>query len=108
MSPTYRSQTRYTSTIPTCYIRSVWRSPRLERSVKPSLPISWHLQATRLNTQAIKKGDFRIDGNIVVEVGGQDKGFSQVANQENAYVAADDIESAYMRKIPLWAFGFLY
>ncbi|WP_170857850.1 hypothetical protein [Xylanibacter ruminicola] len=42
------------------------------------------------------------------EVGGQDKGFSQVADQENAYVAADDIESAYMRKIPLWAFGFLY
>jgi len=55
-----------------------------------------------------KKGDFRIDGNIVIEVGGQDKGFSQVADQENAYVAADDIESAYMRKIPLWAFGFLY
>ena len=55
-----------------------------------------------------KKGDFRIDGDIVIEVGGQDKGFSQVANQENAYVAADDIESAYMRKIPLWAFGFLY
>jgi predicted AAA+ superfamily ATPase len=55
-----------------------------------------------------KKGDFRIDGDIVIEVGGQDKGFSQVANHENAYVAADDIESAYMRKIPLWAFGFLY
>ena len=55
-----------------------------------------------------KKGDFRIDGDIVIEVGGQDKGFSQVADQENAYVAADDIESAYMRKIPLWAFGFLY
>ena len=55
-----------------------------------------------------KKGDFRIDGSIVVEVGGQDKGFSQVADQENAYVAADDIESAYIRKIPLWAFGFLY
>ena len=55
-----------------------------------------------------KKGDFRIDENIVIEVGGPDKGFSQVTNQENAYVAADDIESAYMRKIPLWAFGFLY
>ena len=55
-----------------------------------------------------KKGDFRIDGDIVVEVGGQDKGFSQLAGQENAYVAADSIESAYMRKIPLWAFGFLY
>jgi predicted AAA+ superfamily ATPase len=55
-----------------------------------------------------KKGDFRIDGDIVVEVGGQDKGFSQLVGQENAYVAADGIESAYMRKIPLWAFGFLY
>lgn len=55
-----------------------------------------------------KKGDFRIDGNIVIEVGGQDKGFSQISGQNNAYVAADDIESAYMRKIPLWAFGFLY
>ena len=55
-----------------------------------------------------KKGDFRIDGNIVIEVGGQDKGFSQISGQQNAFVAADDIESAYLSKIPLWAFGFLY
>lgn len=55
-----------------------------------------------------KKGDFRIDGDIVVEVGGQDKGFGQIEGQPNAYVAADDIESAIFRKIPLWAFGFLY
>ena len=55
-----------------------------------------------------KKGDFRIDGDIVIEVGGQDKGFSQIAGEKNGYVAADDIESAYLSKIPLWAFGFLY
>ena len=55
-----------------------------------------------------KKGDFRIDRTIVVEVGGEDKGFSQLAGQEHSFVAADDIESAYERKIPLWAFGFLY
>ena len=55
-----------------------------------------------------KKGDFRVDGDIVVEVGGADKGFSQLAGQENAFVAADDIESATKNKIPLWAFGFLY
>lgn len=55
-----------------------------------------------------KRGDFRIDDSIIIEVGGQDKNFSQIADQENAYVAADDIEFAYMRKIPLWAFGFLY
>ena len=55
-----------------------------------------------------KRGDFRIDDAIVIEVGGQDKGFSQISDQDNAYVAADDIESAYRAKIPLWAFGFLY
>ena len=55
-----------------------------------------------------KRGDFRIDDSIIIEVGGQDKNFSQIADQENAYVAADNIEFAYMRKIPLWAFGFLY
>jgi hypothetical protein len=55
-----------------------------------------------------KKGDFRIDSGIVIEVGGQDKGFSQIAGEKNGYVAADDIESAYFNKIPLWAFGFLY
>lgn len=55
-----------------------------------------------------KKGDFRIDSDIVVEVGGEDKGFGQLSGQEHSFVAADDIESAYERKIPLWAFGFLY
>ena len=55
-----------------------------------------------------KKGDFRIDGNTVIEVGGADKGFSQLEGQEHSFVAADDIESSSMRKIPLWAFGFLY
>ena len=55
-----------------------------------------------------RKGDFRIDEDIVIEVGGADKGFSQVAGQENSFVAADDIESATLKKIPLWAFGFLY
>ena len=51
---------------------------------------------------------FPIDGDIVIEVGGQDKGFGQIAGQDKAYVAADDIEYAFGRKIPLWAFGFLY
>lgn len=55
-----------------------------------------------------KKGDFRIDGEIVIEVGGTEKGFAQIAGQENAFVAADGIESAVLGKIPLWAFGFLY
>lgn len=55
-----------------------------------------------------KKGDLRIDHDTVIEIGGADKGFSQLAGQEHAFVAADDIESAMLNKIPLWAFGFLY
>ena len=55
-----------------------------------------------------KKGDFRIDAGMVIEVGGEDKGFSQLEGQGHAFVAADDIEFASTRKIPLWAFGFLY
>ena len=51
---------------------------------------------------------FRIDAGMVIEVGGEDKGFSQLEGQGHAFVAADDIEFASTRKIPLWAFGFLY
>lgn len=55
-----------------------------------------------------KRGDFKIDGKITIEVGGADKGYSQIEGIDNAYIAADDIESAMPKKIPLWAFGFLY
>ena len=56
----------------------------------------------------LKTGDFRIDKNTIIEVGGPDKGLDQIKNEPTAYIAADGIESAYLRKIPLWAFGFLY
>ena len=58
--------------------------------------------------EGLRSGDFRIDRSIVVEVGGADKGFSQVSGVPDAYIAADDIDSAAFHKIPLWAFGFLY
>ena len=53
-------------------------------------------------------GDFRIDGKTIIEVGGKDKDFSQIKQTRNAFVAADDIETAVFKKIPLWAFGCLY
>lgn len=62
----------------------------------------------RIEYAGYRSGDFRIDGSIIVEVGGQDKGFNQIADAKNGYVAADGIESASLNKIPLWAFGFLY
>lgn len=56
----------------------------------------------------IKTGDFRIDRDIVVEVGGPDKSFKQLQGETNAFLAVDGIDSATTRRIPLWAFGFLY
>ena len=62
----------------------------------------------RVEYGGLKTGDFRVDSDIVVEVGGREKGFSQLKDESRGYVAADDIDSATLRKIPLWAFGFLY
>ena len=55
-----------------------------------------------------EKGDFKVDGKYTFEVGGPDKGFSQIAGVKESYVLADDIESPSGRKIPLWMLGFIY
>ncbi|HAN78813.1 MAG TPA: AAA family ATPase, partial [Bacteroidales bacterium] len=39
-----------------------------------------------------KTGDFIIDDKFIFEVGGKNKGFSQIANIENSYLAVADIE----------------
>jgi predicted AAA+ superfamily ATPase len=54
------------------------------------------------------KGDFLIDGKMIFEIGGKNKKFKQIADIENSYIAADDIEIGYKNTIPLWLFGFLY
>ena len=53
-------------------------------------------------------GDFLIDDRWLVEVGGKGKGFDQIADIPESFVAADDIEIGRGNKIPLWLFGFLY
>lgn len=55
-----------------------------------------------------KQGDFRVDGKYTFEIGGQSKGFGQVAGVPDSYVLADDIETPFGRKLPLWTIGFLY
>ena len=58
----------------------------------------------------IKTGDFRIDKNLVIEVGGVGKDFSQISDDDidKSALAIDNIDIASGKKIPLWAFGFLY
>jgi predicted AAA+ superfamily ATPase len=53
------------------------------------------------------RGDFSVEGKTI-EVGGKNKGFKQIANLPNSYLAIDDVEVGQGSKIPLWIFGFLY
>ena len=55
-----------------------------------------------------EKGDFLIDNKYLFEIGGKDKSSKQIQGIENAFIAADNIESGYGNRIPLWLFGFLY
>jgi predicted AAA+ superfamily ATPase len=56
----------------------------------------------------IDRGDFLVDEKFTVEIGGKNKGFKQIANIPNSFLACDDIEIGFGAKIPLWLFGFLY
>ncbi|MES2198802.1 MAG: AAA family ATPase [Chlamydiota bacterium] len=56
----------------------------------------------------LTNGDFLIDKNILLEVGGAKKTKKQIWQESHAYIVSDDIEFGIGDKIPLWAFGFLY
>lgn len=55
-----------------------------------------------------KEGDFLVDNEIVFEIGGKRKSGRQLRGDRQACIAADDIETGFASKIPLWLFGFLY
>ena len=55
-----------------------------------------------------KKGDFHVNKKYIFEIGGRKKGFRQIKDIENSFLALDDIETGIGNKIPLWLFGFLY
>ncbi len=57
---------------------------------------------------ASKKGDFLVDEKYIFEIGGKNKDFKQIKDTDNSFVVADDIETGFGNKIPLWLFGFLY
>jgi len=52
--------------------------------------------------------DFFVNDKYTIECGGKSKTGEQIKNLENAFIAADGIETGIGSKIPLWLFGFLY
>ena len=55
-----------------------------------------------------RQGDFLIDHKLTLEIGGKSKDGKQVAQTENSYIAADDMEFPVGNKLPLWLFGLMY
>ncbi|MDE6753292.1 MAG: AAA family ATPase, partial [Muribaculaceae bacterium] len=53
-------------------------------------------------------GDLLADNRYLFEIGGARKGFDQIKDIPDSFVAADNIEYGLGNKIPLWLFGFLY
>lgn len=51
--------------------------------------------------------DFEI-GHRTFEIGGANKGQSQIAGAKEGYIVKDNIETAYANVIPLWYFGLMY
>ncbi|MDX9743756.1 MAG: AAA family ATPase [Arcobacteraceae bacterium] len=60
------------------------------------------------NVKYAQIGDFIVDDKYTFEIGGKNKSFTQIKELPNSFVVADDIESGFGNKIPLWLFGFLY
>lgn len=54
------------------------------------------------------KADFTVNENYVFEIGGKNKGKSQIAGLDNAYIVQDQIAFGIDNTIPLWLFGLLY
>lgn len=54
------------------------------------------------------RGDFFVDDQVVIEVGGKNKSDDQIQGQKKAYLAIDGITTGLGIKIPLYLFGFLY
>lgn len=55
-----------------------------------------------------QRGDFLVDRKYLFEVGGKNKGFEQIKDVENSFLAVDDTEIGHHNRIPLWTFGLLY
>lgn len=78
-------------------------------------PDKGNLRETFLLNQLINSGaevyspdaDFLVS-DITIEVGGKNKTTKQVKHSGEYLIAADDIETGFGTKIPLWMFGFLY
>ncbi|MEI7724693.1 MAG: AAA family ATPase [Bacteroidota bacterium] len=91
-------------------------NPNISFALSPQRPDTGNLRETFLLNQLsvthevtwTEKGDFCVDNQYTIEVGGKNKNKKQIEGIPGSFIAADDIETGIGNKIPLWLFGFLY
>lgn len=54
------------------------------------------------------RGDVLVDDKYLFEVGGHTKDYKQIKGITDSWIVADDIETGFGNKIPLWLFGMMY
>lgn len=59
-----------------------------------------------LKVDAPENGDFFVE-DLIIEAGGKKKS-KQVQDFKNYLIAADNIETGTLNKMPIWLLGFLY
>lgn len=64
--------------------------------------------SARYSVHTCPESDFLVNKKYTFEIGGRAKGFEQIAELKHGYVAADDIETGFANRIPLWMFGLMY
>lgn len=83
-------------------------SPRPDKGSIRETFFAMQLSAAGNTVSLAPKADFLINDDIVIEVGGKNKDSGQLKDIPNSWLALDDIEIGFGKKIPLWLFGFLY
>ena len=66
------------------------------------------LQNAGLTITHPSKGDFLLNEEVLLEIGGKNKALTQVAHHENHFVFSDELEIGWGKQIPLYLLGFLY
>lgn len=74
-------------------------------NIRDTIFLTWLKVGHKITASSVS--DFKV-GDYTFEVGGKNKGQSQVKDVKNAYIVKDDIEHGFKEVVPLWAFGLLY
>lgn len=71
---------------------------------------TFFMNQVRVRNRVVFAGDtdFKVNDEFYFEIGGKNKTQKQIQGLERAYLAVDDLEEGWGKRIPLWMFGLLY